>query len=488
MAYGSILGQMPPVPDMEASNISYDNATSQLTATNVQAAIDEIVQNTSGRISVNGTLKTGIAAEDITEGSFVVEGGPWSEVSILNDVVSSNYHPLGSYELSNNNFICFNYYTSDDSNREQLAYLIFNKQLEVIQEITLLNLGTAAYVNKINIAKINTDRFVVTFGENSSSTGTGRYYARIIDVNNNSITLGETIDLSRSFNDTNQYSYSYPYGLDNDCFIFINAVSTSGGFTVSVMKYMEDSTTIISSGAVAISGLIYQNNVNILNWGNNQFSIYIGSNNDYPNFPSFAYTINENSIAISQLAGQKLNLGYMVKAEHAIYVISSNLAIIFYLRTTETNPFKYRFIQYNTANGEATPLEENEILGRFFGLNQVDFYIADKIINNCIFFIDNNYFLSIKIDPSAQTLQYNLYDIEVIQFNNPNISHHPHYYNFANATTEGNYIATGNRNSRISGTFVYPDKMFISNSTDTISGISAESTSQGEIIDYYVPN
>ena len=32
MAYGSILGQMPPTPDMEANNISYDNTTSQESA------------------------------------------------------------------------------------------------------------------------------------------------------------------------------------------------------------------------------------------------------------------------------------------------------------------------------------------------------------------------------------------------------------------------------------------------------------------------
>lgn len=485
MSTGAILNQKP-ITVTNASEIEYSNTTSQLTATNVQAAIDEVVEKFSGKISVNGTLKQGIASENIEEGSFVVEGGSWTDVSILNDEVTSRYSSLGAYELSNGNFIYFASCEPSSGNQYQLGYIIFDKNLQVIQELTKLSIGTLSYVNLINIAKINTDRFIVTFGEHSGGAGTRTYQARIIDVNNNVVSLSNKLSLSKSYNASNQYSYSYPYGLGNDYFIYINAVNTAGGMNLTVMKYTGNS--FIASNGYNISGLIISNNANVVEWGNNQFSLYVGDNTETPNFPTFSYSVTEDSITLTQLKSQHLDLGYTGRLKHAIYPISNELAIIFYLKTSETNTFKYRFIQYDHSSGTATPLEENEIVGRFFGLNDQDYYVADKLIDNNIFFVDNNYFLSVVIHPETKTLDYILYEKDMPLFKNSSNLYYPFYYLHANTTSESNYIVTGDVNSRISAMFIYPDKLFISITTTTISGISAEGKNTNEVINYYVPN
>jgi len=98
----------------KALNISYNNATSGLTATQVQAALDELVVNlgsSDNAISALGGRLDILEADDTTEGSVAktvkdavdpVKGTGWTDENLVDHevriAVLEGWHPLNSWE------------------------------------------------------------------------------------------------------------------------------------------------------------------------------------------------------------------------------------------------------------------------------------------------------------------------------------------------------------------------------------------------------
>lgn len=506
MAYGSILGQMPPIPDMEASNISYDNATSQLTATNVQAAIDEIVQNTSGRISVNGTLKTGIAAEDITEGSFVVEGGHYNGNTVtiierLSSSLAASY--IHTFPInSNNDYVVFAY-APNSSYDYYLLYRFVHFTTEST-EITFLtdknsylysNNANNASIRTVNICKLNNEQYIMAYIGNSNTP----YLLLItVDTTNFTCTFGTPYEvplISRGVVGS--------YG----CSISIERLDDSRFAFCFAAKNPEDNTSMARNSLASIGMVNYESG-----------EIEIGNRVVCPgywagemrNLPILVFS--SNTFVIIGCGGSSDNpLGYKVfnSSGGVDYTTSTpngadtGYTTIFGTMRDFVSGFSYdasRGIVLNSSDNNNTRINLVSLVDNT--LTVTDNITIDRISNYTnyfaqygnYFYVGNNLYLlafDTADDPALIRYAITTSTISEVEYTLEGNLTPPTFINF-DSFSDNNYtrfwnIGTAQYGSKIDA-FLWTTETFISNYTDTISGISSESASQGETINYYVPN
>lgn len=503
MAYGSVLGQTPPIPDMEASNISYDNATSQLTATNVQAAIDEIVQNTSGRISVNGTLKTGIASEDITEGSFVVEGGSWLNQSTF-DNQSSNLTFLNNYALdSNGTYGCFYFYNASSSTSRRL-YCTFYTLGSLGEVHQLANSGilfTQADCTNNNCGIVQIDELHYIFAGISSSNRL--FYSLIeVDLNNNTITQQEGHGTG--------YSVSGTYGdilsiqkINNSQFViaFTGRENIGEAEETYLLGISYNNNSLTPGDLFTIRSSIFWTNNPYIIWptGSNTFTIIGGHNlTNYHSLGSMDYQIDSsNNISeisdgynISEIPYQNYYKGCIIDNQHIMIFASDSTTAQsgWYVLNKPTSASPFNLISSGT-------LSEFENI-------ETSMYNLSDFVQYCNLYKNDEYIYVycfargnfgscrgvIRFSNSPSFDSYNLYldknsDAPTLNDTGTLSASYPGIIILNNSLLYfiGDYGADITGFTFVLGNFIY-------NSTDTISGISAESASQGETIDYYVPN